>query len=362
MAAERSELTPEEAALLTDPQALARARAQGPVRIADRNVSGIEIPAITFELVTFDNVSFSFVEFTGTRFRNSEFRSVTFDTCQFRTTTFHTCHLMELTTTSCDFEDTKLVRSNVERWSSLGCRFSDSNWQACTLAGWADQGGLLESPTWNEMSLVAPEWEGTKFSKPQLERVQFRGGKFTSVSMVESAASGLSWAGTVIEGLELLLGDFGGVSFEQVTGIGLRIVEANCRGVGLLNCPRLAGVTVTGGECHGLVIQGCPQLSMLTLGYATVHSLILEACRVSGAYFNYSHLLSEHHIIGCEIDGLDFEDSEVEHLSIQSTSISTHLRVVNARFSGLTLRDVSYKQLEVEADGAAYQGGDMFPS
>ena len=65
MAAERSELTPEEAALLTDPQALARAREHGPVRLADRNVNGLKIPAITFELVTFDNVSLFQVEFLG---------------------------------------------------------------------------------------------------------------------------------------------------------------------------------------------------------------------------------------------------------------------------------------------------------
>src|SRR5207247_8347141 len=127
----------------------------------------------------------------------------------------------------------------------------------------------------------------TQLKQPTLERVTIVGGSVTGVQLVEGTATDLAWRELDVDGLELVLGTYQGLTFDGLKGGGLRIAETRSRDIDLHACHELTGITVTGGDTRGLSIRACPSLSLLALGYVEVHGLLLLDSRVYGGTVRY---------------------------------------------------------------------------
>jgi uncharacterized protein YjbI with pentapeptide repeats len=362
MAADRPDLSSEERAILTNIEDYRRATQHGPFRLANRSIAGIELPAIDFAGAEFTEIDFSSTRFTGTRFTRSALRGVRFDACEFSGAAFTVCDADDLGFVNCEVERVDVAGTSIRKLFIEDCTVSGGTWSDMQIDEFSATRTTFVSPAWIDVVCRGARWRRCTLRGARLQHVAFEEGELTQTSIVDAVASGLEFRGTVIQGMELMLGVLEGLRFEAVSGGGIHVADAACKAVQLVLCENVTGVTVSGGECGLVFVDRCKYLSLLTIGHTRLGGLSLVESAITGLTIRSVRLTGDCIVWGCVLDGLDCEGSDVRGLNVMNTLIETLLRVPRARFSGLRLQFVQYSpSLEIDAEGTVYTDGDSFP-
>ncbi len=361
MAADRPALTAEERDALASADGWRQATRDQHFCLTNRLVADLDIVGIDMENADFVDVVFRNVRFRDTRFRRTRFADVTFDWCGLTNTGFHGCEMTKWVFTDSEAKHLELRDCSVRGWSSQGCTFACCVWQDVQIHGFVDHMGLFEDATWTNVVIDQPHWRRTLLRRPRLNRVTLVQGSLIGVSMVNGEAQGLALREIDLDGLEIMLGSYQGLAFEQMTGVGLRLAELQCQGIGLVGSGRLTGVSATGIDCTGMVVHGNLDLSLFGIGYSNIRDLLIAESRICGLAIRDTRVSGESLVQSSWLDGVDFESSQVDGLAVENATMTTVLRVPGAHFRRLRLAAVTYQApFEIEGHSVTYQEGDAF--
>ena len=364
MASNRPPLTPLERDALTDRTALADwTREQGPLLLENRSVEAIQIGDQVFDGVILRDVDFTDTAFNGTQFRNARLENVTMDEVTMTAVVFETCALVNAAWEATQLTQSRLAHCTIQVWSADACTWEETAVEDSRLDGFTDTRGLFRDTTFARVQMTSPCLQRSVFSRTRIDQLTIAGGKLQSVTMSDGSARGMLVRDAEVDGLEILLGEYQGLTFQGIRGGSLRIVSASCRGLGLIGCGELVGVTFSGADITGLVIDGCHALALLNIAGGELQSPLIVKSQIAGGSVRGCRIPSGGMADDSVFDGLDLEGSQFDGFAFHRSTFATVLRIAAASFRGLVLDGVTYASpLEIEADGVTYQGGQQFPS
>jgi uncharacterized protein YjbI with pentapeptide repeats len=308
------------------------------------------------------DVDFTDTVFDGTLFRDARFENVTMDEVTMTGVVFETCALVNNAWEATRLAQSRLAQCTIQVWSADACTWTETAVEDSRIDGFTDMRGLFQDTTFARVQMTSPSLQRSVFSRPKLDQLTIAGGKLQSVTVSDGAARGVLVRDAEVDGLEILLGDYQGLTFQGIRGGGLRIVSATCRGLGLIGCGELVGVTFSGAELTGLVIDGCHALALLNIAGSELQSPLIAKSQIAGGSLRGCRVPSGGTADNSVFDGLDLEGSQFDGFVFHQSTFATVLRIAAASFRGLVLDGVTYASpLEIEADGVSYQGGQQFP-
>jgi uncharacterized protein YjbI with pentapeptide repeats len=359
----RPPLTDDERRLLTDPAAFAEASAKGPVVLNDRTIEGLEIRDMVFAAVTWIGVDFRMAKLSATNFASAELREVTFSHCTFDDVAFENSRLDQC---SFDFAELKQVRisdSNVVKWVLSGCTCKDMVFERSEFESVTDRLSTFGRGRWSEVRWKAPDLRGTRFDKVQVEETTIAGGTLTGVTFTDSRGRSLLVQGTIIDGLDFVLGTWTALTFDGIRGRTLRLTQVGVTGLSLLACAELVGVAISGGGVTGLAIDRCPTLGLVSFGHIPIRGLMVSDSFIDGAYWQGCAITDDSSIERSCLAGLTLTRSQIHDLAIRDTQFTVALRLEGAHFERLRLERISYAPaLDLRTDGLTYGPGARFPT
>ena len=356
-------LTDEERRLLTDPAAFADAAAKGPVILNDRTIEGLEIRDMVFAAVTWIGVDFRMAKFYATTFADAELREVTFTHCTFDDVAFENSRLGQC---SFDFAELNRVRisdSNVVKWVLSACTCKDMVLERSQFQSATDRSSTFARARWSDVCWIAPELRGTRFDQAQVEDTTITDGTLAGVTFTAGRGRSLLVRGTLIDGLDFVLGTWVALTFDQARGRTLRLTEVGVTAFSLIACGELVGVAIAGGSVTGLAIDRCPTLGLVSFGQVPIRGLIVSDSFIDGAYWQDCTIADDSSIDRSCLAGLTLTRSQIRELAIRDTQFTVALRLDGAHVEGLKLDRVSYAPgLDLRADGLSYGPGARFPT
>jgi uncharacterized protein YjbI with pentapeptide repeats len=362
MASGRPPLTTDERAALTSLAELERVTGGQPLRLTNRSVRQVEIPALVFDRIELRDVDFETVRIREARFQEARLDNVSFSACELLGVLFEGGTLSACRFAESHLDKTRFLSCTGAEWQSEVCRFDELGIERSTIEGWTDFHGAFEDAAVVHSQISSLDWKVTRFTRPRWEGLTIAGGKLESVLFENGTGSGVVVRDVSLDGLEVLLGDYAGLTFEAVTGRTLRLTDVQCRGLGLVGCSELSGISAAGLTCAGLIIDRCQPLALLTIGHSEIEALSIADSQIEGIILRGSRIFGESTVTGSELDGFDFATSTLDGATFKDTSIRTLLRMVEAQVRGLKLEGIRYSpDLEVESTGATFSDGDMFP-
>ena len=356
-------LTDDERRLLTDPAAFAEAASKGPVLLNDRTVEGLEIRDMVFSAVRWTGVDFRMAKFSATRFTGAELREVTFTRCNLDHVAFESSSLDQ-----CTFDFTELGRvrisdSNAVKLVLSGCTCKDVVFERSEFESMTDQLSTFTRTRWDDVRWKAPEFRGTRFDKIQVENTLIAGGTLTGVTLTDAQGRSLILQGTLVDGLDFVLGTWTALTFDGIHGRTLRLTEVGVTGLSLLACGELVGVAIAGGSVAGLAIDRCPTLGLVSFGQVPIRGLMVSDSFIDGAYWQGCTITDDSSIERTALAGLTLTGSRVYALAIRDAQFTVGLRLEGAYFEGLVLERISYApDLDLRTDGLSYGPGARFPT
>jgi uncharacterized protein YjbI with pentapeptide repeats len=356
-------LTDDERRLLTDPAAFAEAAAKGPVILNDRTVEGLEIRDMVFAAVTWTGVDFRTAKFSATSFAGAELREVTFTYCNFNDVAFENSRLDQC---AFDFTELKQVRisdSIAAKLALSACTCKDVVFERSEFDSATDRGSTFARGRWSEVRWKAPEWRATRFDKVQMDDITIAGGTLAGVTFTDARGRGLLVQGTLLDGLDFVLGTWTALTFDGIRGRTLRLTEVGVTGLSLLACGELVGVAIAGGNVTGLAIDRCPTLGLVSFGQVPIRGLMVSDSFIDGAYWQGCTITDDSSIERSALAGLTLTQSKIHDLAIRDTQFTVGLRLEGAHFEGLKLDRISYApDLDLRTDGLSYGPGAHFPT
>jgi uncharacterized protein YjbI with pentapeptide repeats len=359
----RPQLTDDERRLLTDPVAFAEAAAKGPVIVNDRTVEGLEIRDMVFAAVQWIGVDFRMAKLSATRFAGAELREVTFTHCNLDHVAFETSRLDQCSFDSDQLSHLRIADSHAVKLALSGCTCKDVIFERCAFESATDRGSTFTRGRWSEVQWKAPELRGTRFDKVQVEDVTIAGGTLAGVTFTDARGRGLLVQGTLVDGLDFVLGTWTALTFDGIRGRALRLTEVGATALSLLACGELVGVAIAGGSVAGLAIDRCPTLGLVSFGQVPIQSLMVSDSFIDGAYWQGCTITDSNSIERSCLAGLTLTQSKIHHLVIRDTQFTVGLRLEGAHFEGLVLERISYApDLDLRTDGLSYGPGARFPT
>jgi uncharacterized protein YjbI with pentapeptide repeats len=359
----RPQLTDDERRLLTDPAAFAEAAAKGPVIVNDRSVEGLEICDMVFDAVQWIGVDFRMAKFSATRFSGAGLREVTFTYCNLDNVAFENCSLDQCTF---DFTELGRVRMSDSKTMTLvmsGCTCKDVVFERSEFESMTDRLSTFTRARWSDVRWKAPEFRGTRFDKIQVEDTLITGGTLVGVTFTDAQGRSLIVQGTLVDGLDFVLGTWTALTFDGIRGRTLRLTEVGVTGLSLLACGELVGVAIAGGNVTGLAIDRCPTLGLVSFGQVPIRGLMVSDSFVDGAYWQGCTITDDSSIERSCLAGLTLTRSQIHDLAIRDTQFTVGLRLEGAHFEGLKLDRISYApDLDLRTDGLTYGPGARFPT
>jgi hypothetical protein len=165
----------------------------------------------------------------------------------------------------------------------------------------------------------------------------------------------------MVDGLDFMLGNWVGVTFDQIRGRCLRMNNVTNTGLSLLACGELVGVVMAGGSVEGMAIDRCPTLGLVSFLEAHIHDLAVSDSYIDGASWQRCRICDGCIIERATIVGLNVRQSTLDGVAIRDTELAADLVLEGARIDGLVLEGVRYAQdLVVRSEGATYGTGARF--
>lgn len=359
----RPPLTSEEQRLLTDPAYFAQAATHSPVVIRDRSVQGLDIRGQRFVGIRLACVDFQDTSIADSTFAQADLEDVTFATCAFDDVGLEGSQL-----TGCLFSLAQLARVRIVDSRLCGLTLQDCTWkdsvlERSLLSSLRTLGGSFVRSRFSALRWLMPELRGTRFDRAKVEELIVIGGTLGGVTFTGSQGRGLLVQGTLVDGLDFVLGTWAALTFDQIRGRALRLTCVDATGVSLLGCGELVGVAVAGGRVEGLAIDRCPTLGLVALGQVTIGSLMISDSFIDGAFWQRCTLAADSSIARARLAGLDLAHSTVDGLAISDTEFTVALGLQDASIQGLQLDRIAYApDLELRADGVSYGPGARFPT
>jgi uncharacterized protein YjbI with pentapeptide repeats len=359
----RPPLTDNERRLLTDAAAFAEAAAKGPVVVNDRTVEGLDIRDMVFAAVSWTSVDFRMVKFSATRFAGAGLRDVTFAYCNFDDVAFENCSLDQCTFDFTEFGRVRISDSKAVTLVLSGCTCKDVVLERSEFESMTDRLSTFTRVRWSEVRWKAPEFRGTRFDKIQVEDTLITGGTLAGVTFTDAQGRSLILQGTLVDGLDFVLGTWTALTFDGIRGRTLRLTEVRVTGLSLLACGELVGVAIAGGNVTGLAIDRCPTLGLVSFGQVPIRGLMVSDSFIDGAYWQGCTITDNNSIERSCLAGLTLTRSQIHDLAIRDTQFTVGLRLEGAHVEGLTLDRISYApDLDLRTDGLTYGPGARFPT
>jgi uncharacterized protein YjbI with pentapeptide repeats len=358
----RPQLTDDERRLLTDPAAFAEAAAKGPVILNDRTVEGLEIRDMVFDAVQWIGVDFRMAKFSGTRFTGTELREVTFTHCNLDHVALENSRLDQCTLESVQLNHLRISDSHAVKLALSGCTCKDVVFERCAFESATDRGSTFTRGRWSEVRCTTPEFRGTRFDKVQVDDVAIAGGTLAGVTFTAAAGRSLFVQGTLVDGLDFVLGSWTALTFDGIHGRTLRLTEVGVTALSLLACGELVGVAIAGGSVTGLAIDRCPTLGLVSFGQVPIRGLMVSDSFIDGAYWQGCAITDDSSIERSCLAGLTLTHSQILDLTLRDTQFTVGLRLEGAHVEGLKLERISYApNLDLRTDGLTYGPGARFP-
>jgi uncharacterized protein YjbI with pentapeptide repeats len=359
----RPPLTDQERRLLTDPAAFAEAAAMGPVILNDRSVEGLEIHAMAFAAVTWTGVDFQTTKFRATVFTDAELREVTFTGCTLDNVAFERCRLDQCTFDFAELDRVRISDSNVVKLGLSACTCKDTLFERSQFASATDRVGTFTRARWSEVLWIAPEFCGTRFDQAQVDDATITGGTLTGVTFTAAQGRSLLVQGTLIDGVDFVLGTWVALTFDQIRGRSLRLTEVGATALSLLACGELVGVAIAGGSVTGLAIDRCPTLGLIGFSQVPIRGLMVSDTVIDGASWQRCSITDDSSIERTSLAGLDLGQSTLDGVAIRDCEFTIALGLAGASIHGLVLERIRYApDLDLRADGANYGPGARFPT
>jgi uncharacterized protein YjbI with pentapeptide repeats len=359
----RPPLADEERRLLTDPAYFAQAAARGPVVLRDRNVQGLDIHGQRFVGIRLAGVDFQDTNIAASTFAQADVEDVTFTTCTFDDVDFEGSQLKGCLFSLSQLARVRIVDSHLYDLALQDCTWKDSVFERSELSSPRTLGGSFVRSRFSALRWVMPELRGTCFDRAKVEELTVTGGTLGGVTFTGSQGRGLLVQGTLIDGLDFVLGTWTALTFDQIRGRALRLTCVDATGVSLLGCGELVGLAVAGGRVAGLAIDRCPTLGLVALGQVTIGNLMVSDSFIDGAFWQRCTLAADGSIERSRLAGLDLAHSTVDGLTISDTEFTVALGLQDASIRGLLLDRIAYApDLELRADGVSYGPGARFPT
>jgi uncharacterized protein YjbI with pentapeptide repeats len=358
----RPPLTDEERRLLTDPAYFAEVAAQGPVVLADRTVENLSIRDQRFTSVEWRGVDFVATNLASTTFTAAQLSQVTFTSCKLEQVVFERCRLADCAFEFGELERLRLTDTSTQRLSLAACVCSDSVIERVEFDSAKDAASSFARLALRETRWQGCEWHGTRFDQPEVNALTVTGGTLAGVTFTDARGRGLLVQGTLIDGLDFVLGTWVALTFDQVYGRCLRLTEVAATGVSLLGCGELVGVAVAGGSVTGLAIDRCPTLGLVGLAHTSIRGLAIADSFLDGAFWQHCSIGEDSTIERAVLAGLSLGESTLDGVTIRDTEFTVSLGIERARIQGLNLEGVRYApDLEFSDQGVTYGPGARFP-
>ncbi len=359
----RPPLTSEEQRLLTDPAYFAQAATHGPVVLQDRSVRGLDIRGQRFAGIRLVGVDFQDTNIATSTFAQADLESVTFAACTFDDVGLEGSELDGCVFSLCQLARVRIADSRLHELTLQDCTWKDAVFERSRLSALRTLGGSFVRSRFSTLHWAMPELRGTCFDRAEVEDLTVTGGTLGGVTFTGSRGRGLLVQGTLVDGLDFVLGTWAALTFDQIRGRALRLTCVDATGVSLLGCGELVGVALAGGQVAGLAIDRCPTLGLLALSQVTIGDLMVSDSFIDGAFWQRCTLAADSSIERTRLAGLDLAYSTVDGLAISDTEFTVALGLQEARIRGLLLDRIAYApDLELRADGVSYGPGARFPT
>jgi uncharacterized protein YjbI with pentapeptide repeats len=359
----RPPLTDQERRLLTDPAAFAEAAARGPVILNDRSVDGLEINAMAFAAVTWTGVDFQGTKLRATVFTNAELREVTLTGCTFDDVAFERCRLDQCAFDFAECTGLRISDSNALKVSLSACTCKNTVFERSQFQSATDRASTFARTRWSDVCWSAPEMRGTRFDQAQIEDSTIVGGTLAGVTFTDGKGRSLLVQGTLVDGVDFVLGTWVALTFDQIRGRSLRLTEVSATALSLLACGELVGVAIAGGSVTGLAIDRCPTLGLVGFSQVQMRGLMVSDAVIDGASWQRCSITDDSSIERTSLAGLDLGQSILDGVAIRDCEFTIALGLAGANIHGLVLERVRYAPgLDLRADGANYGPGARFPT
>lgn len=317
---------------------------------------------MVFAAVSWIGVDFRMAKLSATRFAGAELREVTFTYCNFNDVAFEHSRLDQCAFDFTELNHVRISDSNAAKLALSACTCKDVVFERSEFESATDRASTFARARWSEVRWKAPEWRATRFDKVQIDDATIAGGTLAGVTFTDAQGRGLLVQGTLVDGLDFVLGTWTALTFDGIRGRTLRITEVGVTGLSLLACGELVGVAIAGGNVAGMAIDRCPTLGLVSFGQVSIGNLMVTDSFIDGAFWQGCTIADNSSIERSCLAGLDLFRSSVDGLVIRDTQLTTVLRLQEAQVQGLVLERVSYApNLVVRADGLSYGPGDRFP-
>jgi uncharacterized protein YjbI with pentapeptide repeats len=356
-------LTNDERRLLTDSVAFAEAAAKGPVILNDRTVEGVEIRDMVFSAIRWTGVDFRRTTFSAISFASAELREVTFTNCNLDNVTVENSRLDQCTFDFAEIKRMRISDSTTAKLALSACTCKDMVFERSEFESAVDRASTFTRARFSDMRWKTPEWRGTHFDKVHVENATIAGGMLAGVTFTDALGRSLLVQGTLVDGLDFVLGSWTALTFEGIRGRTLRLTEVGVTGLSLLACGELVGVAIAGGNVAGLAIDRCPTLGLVSFGQVPIQSLMVSDSFIDGAYWQGCTITDDNSIERSCLAGLTLTRSKIAQLAIRDTQFTVALRLEGAHIEGLKLERISYApDLDLRTDGLSYGPGARFPT
>jgi uncharacterized protein YjbI with pentapeptide repeats len=342
---------------------LAQAAAKGPVIVNDRSVEGLEIRDMVFAAVQWIGVDFRMAKLSATRFTGAALREVTFSYCNLDNVAFESCRLDQCTFDFAELGRVRLSDSKAVTLVLSGCTGKDVVFERSEFESATDRASTFTRARWSDVRWKAPEFRGTRFDKLEVEDTLITGGTLAGVTFTAAQGRGLILQGTLVDGLDFVLGAWTALTFDGIRGRALRLTEVGVTGLSLLACGELVGVAIAGGSVTGLAIDRCPTLGLVSFGQVPIRGLMVSDSFIDGAYWQGCTISDDSSIERSCLAGWTLTRSRILDLTLRDTQFTVGLRLEGAHVEGLKLERISYAPgLDLRTDGLSYGPGARFPT
>lgn len=358
----RPPLTDEERLWLTDKAAFAQAAARGPLVLHDRTVEDLEITDQAFAGVTWDGVDFLQTRFDRTTFVASHLRDVVFADCRFEDVTWSRCRFDHCELESAELEAVRMADCKAEGLAFSCCEGTNTELINDEFRAFTDHIGNYNQARWQNLRLVEPSLQGSRFTEARVEDTTIVGGTLEDVTFSDSQGRGLLLHATFVDGLDFVLGTWVAITCDGISGRSLRVTDVEATGLSLLGCDAFVGLAIAGGAVTGLAVDRCPMLGLLSLAKVDIRSMLISRSFIDGAAWHDCTIGDDSSISEAKLAGLNLGGSTLDAVALRDTELAVWLGLEGTRIQGLVLERLRYTPgLEMRADGVDYGPGARFP-
>lgn len=325
-------------------------------RIVDElDLAGIEMHGAGLENVHFDGIDMSGGAFRSTRMTTVNFHSGTFRDAIFENVEFTRCEFADLDSGNATFRKCVFREGSADAWDAVGATFEDCVFEQFPVDSWNLSDATVERTRFEQSELT-----GLGLYDARLKDVEFK-----DCTLKDATFSDLEVAGLVFKGGAIVDSGFDGGAYNTLHFAGSNIVGVGFHSVGLKgflvsNVETMDGLAFDTCEFEQPVLSGCKasrglmfidsKIDSIQLKDSLLYFMELAGCTVTGKSL----------FRGLTISGAKIANSKIEGLQFDYVSLQDILTLEDTYFKNLRLKDVDYRDLELNTISVQYINSDKF--